>query len=49
MCIRDSFLFDAASLSGLYRVLSFLGLGLSLVALGWVYQRFVFRDEVGEA
>ena len=49
LAVGKVFLFDAASLSGLYRVLSFLGLGLSLVALGWVYQRFVFRDEVGEA
>lgn len=45
LAVGKVFLFDAASLSGLYRVLSFLGLGLSLVALGWVYQRFVFRDE----
>lgn len=49
LAVGKVFLFDAASLSGLYRVLSFLGLGLSLVALGWVYQRFVFRDEGGEA
>jgi len=27
--------------SGLYRVASFLGLGLSLVAIGYLYQRFV--------
>jgi uncharacterized membrane protein len=26
-------------------VLSFLGLGLSLLLLAWIYQRFVFRDE----
>ncbi|MFI0608804.1 MAG: DUF2339 domain-containing protein, partial [Anaerolineae bacterium] len=45
LAVGKVFLFDAASLGGLYRVLSFLGLGLSLVALGWVYQRFVFRDE----
>lgn len=49
LAVGKVFLFDAASLGGLYRVLSFLGLGLSLVALGWVYQRFVFRDEVSEA
>ncbi|HYE00075.1 MAG TPA: DUF2339 domain-containing protein [Alphaproteobacteria bacterium] len=35
------FLIDMAELDGLLRVASFLGLGLSLIALGWVYQRFV--------
>jgi len=28
----------------LWRVFSFLGLGVSLLALAWVYQRFVFRE-----
>ncbi|MEM9420486.1 MAG: DUF2339 domain-containing protein, partial [Planctomycetota bacterium] len=37
------FIFDAAGLRDLYRVLSFLGLGISLIALGYVYQRFVFK------
>jgi uncharacterized membrane protein len=37
------FLLDAAVLTGLYRVASFLGLGLSLMAIGYVYQRVVFR------
>lgn len=36
------FLFDMAALTGLWRALSSLGLGLSLVAVGWLYQRFVF-------
>jgi len=31
-----------SDLTGLYRVGSFLGLGLSLVGIGLVYQRFVF-------
>ena len=35
------FLVDMAGLVGLWRVLSFLGLGLSLIALGAVYRRFV--------
>jgi uncharacterized membrane protein len=38
------FLFDMAGLTGLYRVASFLGLGLSLVGIGYLYQRFVFHD-----
>ena len=37
------FLFDVAGLTGLYRVFSFLGLGVSLLGLAYVYQRFVFR------
>jgi uncharacterized membrane protein len=37
------FLFDMSDLSGLFRVASFLGLGLTLIAIGRVYQRFVFR------
>ncbi len=36
------FLLDMSGLTGLYRVGSFLGLGLSLVGIGLVYQRFVF-------
>jgi uncharacterized membrane protein len=36
------FLLDMGDLTGLYRVFSFLGLGLSLVGIGLVYQRFVF-------
>jgi len=37
------FFSDTAHLDNLYRVLSFLGLGASLLVLGFVYQRFVFR------
>ena len=35
------FLVDMAGLGGLWRVLSFLGLGLSLIGLGAFYRRFV--------
>ena len=35
------FLIDMAGLAGLWRVMSFLGLGLALIALGAVYRRFV--------
>ncbi|MBI1367341.1 MAG: DUF2339 domain-containing protein [Planctomycetes bacterium] len=38
------FIFDTRHLSDLWRVLSFLGLGVSLLLLAWVYQRFVFRS-----
>jgi uncharacterized membrane protein len=33
------FLFDMATLSGLYRAASFLGFGASLIGLGYLYQR----------
>jgi len=36
------FLFDAASLEGLWRVLSFLGMGLSFLGISWAYARYVF-------
>lgn len=37
------FLFDTKELKDLYRVVSFLGLGASLLLLAFLYQRFVFR------
>jgi uncharacterized membrane protein len=37
------YLLDMSDLSGLFRVASFLGLGLTLIAIGRIYQRFVFR------
>jgi uncharacterized membrane protein len=39
------FLYDASELDGLYRVFSFLGLGLSLIGLSYIYTRFVFKNE----
>ena len=35
------FLIDAAALDGLLRILSFFGLGVALIALSWVYTRFL--------
>jgi uncharacterized membrane protein len=43
LAVAKVFLYDTARLSDLYRVLSFLGLGASLLLLGFLYQRFVFR------
>jgi uncharacterized membrane protein len=39
------FLGDASGLTGLYRFASFLGLGLTLIALGYLYQRMLRRAE----
>jgi uncharacterized membrane protein len=44
LAVAKVFLYDTARLSDLYRVLSFLGLGASLLLLGYLYQHFVFRD-----
>jgi uncharacterized membrane protein len=43
LAIGKVFLLDTARLDDLYRVLSLLGLGLSLLGLGYLYQRYVFR------
>ncbi|HXW26280.1 MAG TPA: DUF2339 domain-containing protein, partial [Xanthobacteraceae bacterium] len=40
--IGKVFLFDLAVLEGVYRALSFIGLGLVLVGIGWLYQRLLF-------
>ena len=42
VAVAKVFVFDMADLTGLYKVASFLGLGLVLVGIGYVYQRFVF-------
>jgi uncharacterized membrane protein len=41
--VSKVFLIDASDLTGLYRVASFLGLGLSLMGIGYLYQRLLFR------
>ena len=38
----EVFLFDMSGLEGAWRALSFIGLGLALVGIGLVYQKFVF-------
>ena len=40
--VAKVFLYDMADLGGLLRVLSFLGLGLTLILIARLYQRFVF-------
>jgi uncharacterized membrane protein len=37
------FLVDAAALDGVLRILSFLGLGIALIGISWVYGRFLGR------
>ena len=45
LAVAKVFLYDTRNLGDLYRVLSYLGLGVSLFALAWLYQRFVFNPE----
>ncbi|MGB8399995.1 DUF2339 domain-containing protein, partial [Bradyrhizobium sp.] len=45
LTIAKAFLIDMSTLSGVYRALSFMGLGLVLVAIGWLYQRILFRRQ----
>lgn len=53
LAVAKVFLFDMAGLDGLYRVVSFFGLGLTLIAVGYLYRRFVYAvpppPEDGEA
>jgi uncharacterized membrane protein len=37
------FLYDLSALEGVYRILSFLGLGVALIMVSLLYQRFVLR------
>ncbi|MEM9415625.1 MAG: DUF2339 domain-containing protein [Planctomycetota bacterium] len=43
LAVAKVFALDTAHLAGLLRVFSFLGLGVTLLLLGYTYQRFVFR------
>lgn len=42
LTVAKVFLVDLSELAGLYRALSFIGLGLSLIGIGYAYRRFVF-------
>ncbi|MDX1388159.1 MAG: DUF2339 domain-containing protein [Acidobacteriota bacterium] len=44
VAIGKVFLFDTAQLRDLYRVLSLFGLGVTLMVLAYLYQRFVFGE-----
>ncbi len=42
LTIAKVFLIDMADLTGIFRALSFIGLGAVLVGIGWLYQRMLF-------
>lgn len=45
LTILKAFLIDMSTLTGVYRALSFICLGLVLVAIGWLYQRILFKRQ----
>ncbi|MFO1107941.1 MAG: DUF2339 domain-containing protein [Bradyrhizobium sp.] len=49
LTIGKAFLIDMSELTGVYRALSFMGLGIVLVAIGWLYQRILFRKTAPSA
>jgi uncharacterized membrane protein len=49
LTIVKAFLIDMSTLTGVYRALSFMCLGLVLVAIGWLYQRILFRRQAQPA
>jgi uncharacterized membrane protein len=42
LTVLKVFLVDMRGLTGLYRALSFIGLGIVLLGIGWLYQRLLF-------
>lgn len=46
LTILKAFVIDMSTLTGVYRALSFMCLGAVLVAIGWLYQRILFRRQV---
>ena len=42
LTVLKVFLLDMSSLTGIYQALSFIGLGIVLLGIGWFYQRLLF-------
>ena len=51
LTVLKVFLVDMRDLTGIYQGLSFIGLGIVLLGIGWLYQRLLFprRTPVGAA
>jgi uncharacterized membrane protein len=45
LTILKAFVIDMSTLSGVYRALSFMCLGVVLMAIAWLYQRILFRRQ----
>jgi uncharacterized membrane protein len=42
LTIAKVFIIDTASIGGIYRALSVIGLGIALLGIGWLYQRLLY-------
>jgi uncharacterized membrane protein len=42
LTVAKVFIIDTASISGIYRALSVIGLGIVLLGIGWLYQRLLY-------
>jgi uncharacterized membrane protein len=42
LTVAKVFILDTASVSGIYRALSVIGLGVVLLGIGWIYQHVLF-------
>ena len=49
LTVAKVFLVDMSGLTGVWRALSFIGLGLVLVGIGYLYQRLLFAKKPPEA
>jgi uncharacterized membrane protein len=49
LTIAKVFLHDLAGVQGIFRALSFIGLGLVLMGIGWLYQRLLFPRQPPKA
>jgi uncharacterized membrane protein len=49
LTVAKVFLVDMAGLTGIFRALSFIGLGVVLVGIGWLYQRLLFPPQSSAA
>jgi len=49
LTVLKVFVIDMSALTGAYRAFSFIGLGLVLMAIGWLYQRVLFRQKPSSA
>ena len=45
LTILKVFLIDMSELAGVWRALSFIGLGLVLIGIGYLYQRLLFPPQ----
>ena len=47
LTVAKVFLLDMSDLTGIYRALSFIGLGVVLIGIGLLYQRLLFAKPSG--